>query len=253
MKKKILVIYVIGIHLLLGTTLMKSDFIKRVERKLGIATSHPEITEHFYQMISSHIRMDGNVPDKSVIFIGDSITQGLAVMAVVTPSVNYGIGSDTTVGVLQRLSIYKSIEKASAVVIAIGLNDMKYRSNKDILNNLKTISEQIPKNIPVVFSAILPVNEDIRGDSQERNNNRIIELNSKLKIFTEKFNNLFFVDSGRQLIDKKGNLAGQFHEGDGVHLNSRGNSIWIRTLQKMLKNVQKDLVHGGIHSDLLLQ
>ena len=40
--------------------------------------------------------MDSLVPVGATVFIGDSITQGLATSAVVPLSVNYGIGGDTT-------------------------------------------------------------------------------------------------------------------------------------------------------------
>ena len=84
MKKRIAITYLIGIHVFLAVVLLKSDFINRVERKLGIhiATQSPEITEHFHRMLRYHKRMDGNVPEGSVIFIGDSITQGLCVSAM---------------------------------------------------------------------------------------------------------------------------------------------------------------------------
>ena len=239
MKKQIILAYVIAIHIILGVVLLKSDFIQRVEHKLGITTSKTEITEHFHRMLRYHSRMDGNVPNQSVIFIGDSITQGLAVTAVVNPSVNYGIGSDTTVGVMQRLPVYRSIEKATAVVIAIGINDMKYRSNEEILYNFKAIADQIPKNVSIIFSAVLPLDEDVRGEWQGRNQNRIRELNAKLKGWSETSDNLFFVNAGPQLIDEKGNLADEFHDGDGVHLNSRGNAIWIQQLREAINNAQQ--------------
>ena len=159
MKKRITIIYLIGIHLLLAVVLLKSDFIDRVQTKLGIQQSglSAEITPHFHRMLRYHKRMDGNVPDGSVVFIGDSITQGLCVSAITCPSVNYGIGSDTTLGVLQRLQDYRSIDRASAVLLAIGINDMKRRSNDEIFENYRLIIEQIPKTTPIVFSAVLPL------------------------------------------------------------------------------------------------
>ena len=59
--------------------------------------------------------MDGLIPEGATIFIGDSITQGLATSAVSNQSVNYGIGSDTTLGVLKRLPYYNSMNSAKAV------------------------------------------------------------------------------------------------------------------------------------------
>jgi lysophospholipase L1-like esterase len=40
------------------------------------------------------------------------------------------------------------------------------------------------------------------------------------------------VDAGHFLVDVQGNLADEYHDGDGVHLNPKGNGIWIRELQK---------------------
>lgn len=223
MKKRIAIIYLICIHLLLAVVLLKSDFIDRVQTKLGIQQTElsAEITQHFHRMLRYHKRMDGNVPDGSVIFIGDSITQGLCVSAVACPSVNYGIGSDTTLGVLQRLPEYRSIDKASAVILAIGINDMKRRSNEEILKNYRSIVGHIPEKTPIVISAILPLDEGSRQEWQGRNQDRIKSLNLSLEDLAD--SRIFFVDAGPLLVDASGNLADQYHDADGVHLNSKGN------------------------------
>jgi lysophospholipase L1-like esterase len=162
----------------------------------------------------------------------------LPVSAVANPAVNYGIESDTTVGVILRIPTYNSIEKARAVVIAIGINDMKYRSNGNILHNFKEIARQIPSYVPVIFSAILPVDLEVRDEWHGISNDRIRKLNSKLKDITETSDNLFYVNAGSQLIDKKGNLADEFHNGDGVHLNPQGNAIWISKLQNAIEIIR---------------
>lgn len=235
MKKQLTIAYILCIHLFLGFVLLKSDFIQRVESKLGFGQNAQfEITDHFHRMLRYHSRMDDNVPDGAVVFIGDSITQGLCVSAVVPSSVNYGIGSDTTIGVLQRLPKYKSIGRACAVVVAIGINDMKFRSNEEILRNYSAIAGQMPENVPVIFSAVLPLDEKVRDEWQGRNQDRIRLLNSELENLTNEFEHLFFVDAGALLIDAQGNLADEFHDGDGVHLNSKGNAIWIQQLQMVI-------------------
>ena len=240
MKKRISVTYLIGVHILLAIVLLKNDFINKVQSELGIwqAGSPHEITQHFHRMLRYHRRMDGNVPDGAVIFIGDSLTQGLCVSAIKSPSVNYGIGSDTTVGVLQRLPNYKSIERASAVVLAIGINDMKRRSNDEILENYRAIIEHLPKTTPVIFSAVLPLDEETRDEWQGRNQDRIKTLNSDLKHLVLARDNVFFVDAGPLLLDEAGNLADIYHDGDGVHLNSQGNAIWIDALRNGIEIAQ---------------
>jgi lysophospholipase L1-like esterase len=245
MRKKLFLTYAVGLHLLLAIVLLKSNFIQKVEHKLGITSYQLEITDEFRRMLKYHLRMDGNVPNNSVVFIGDSITQGLAVTAVASPSINYGISCDTSFGVLKRIRRYKSIENASAVVIAIGVNDMKYRSNEKILRNFKAIANNVPAHVPVVFSAVLPIDKDVLNDRHGRSQNRIRDLNSKLKNLTEGSGRLFFVDAGPRLVDREGNLADEFHEGDGIHLNSRGNAIWIASLKVALKNVRHLYPHSG--------
>ena len=187
-------------------------------------------------MLAYHSRMDGNIPKGSIIFIGDSITQSLCVSAITSPSVNYGIGNDTTFGVLQRLPVYKSITNAKTVIIAIGINDFLFRSNTEILKNYKLIIEQIPKKIPIIFSAVLPLDKKVTTKKWEGiNNSRIKKLNSKLKDLTTQFNNTSFIDIGSLLIDEEGNLSDRYHTRDGIHLNSKGNDIWIQKLKILLK------------------
>lgn len=245
MRKRLFLTYVVSIHLLLAIVLLKSNFIQKVEYKLGITAYQNEITDDFRRMLKYHLRMDGNVLNNSVVFIGDSITQGLAVTAVASPSINYGISCDTSFGVLKRIRKYKSIENASAVVIAIGINDMKYRSNEKILRNLEAIANNVPAHVPVVFSAVLPIDKDVLKDRHGRSQDRIRDLNSKLKNFTKASGRLFFADASSQLVDREGNLAKQFHEGDGIHLNSRGNAIWIDSLKVALKDVRHLYPHSG--------
>jgi lysophospholipase L1-like esterase len=245
MKKYIIITYIVCVHAILGLVLLQDYAGKRTD-KPAIAKQEikSEITEHFHHMVRYHSRMDGNVPSGSVVFIGDSITQGLCVSAVVPTAVNYGIGYDTTVGVLQRLPVYNSIKRAGAVVVAIGINDFKLRTNEDILHNYSIIAERIPENVPVIFSAVLPLDEKCFFDCQGWNQH-IRNLNADLKTFCDGSRNHFFADAGPLLLDAQGNLAAEFHDGDGIHLNSRGNAICVGELQKSLKNVQQGLASNA--------
>jgi len=165
--------------------------------------------------------------------IGDSITQSLATSAVSELSVNYGIGSDTTLGVLNRLPIYESINSTKAVVIAIGVNDLARRNNDSIIHNYEEILDYIPKNTKILVSAILPIDE--RVQSKKSSNERISKLNSSLKKLTEKYENVVFVDSSNWLKGDDDNLKTEFHSGDGVHLSTAGYKIWISQLRVSLK------------------
>jgi len=153
LRKNIVIGYLVFIHILLAFVLVKSDILPRVGNRLGYtANVETEITQHFKRMAKYHERIDSNVPSGSAIFIGDSITQGLCVSAVFTPSVNYGIGSDTTLGVLKRLPKYESLNRASMVILEVGINDLKRRKDEEILSNYSSILKLIPSHMPVIIS-----------------------------------------------------------------------------------------------------
>lgn len=247
MKKRFFVTYLILLHLFVGLVLVKSNFISRVEKKLKQMTTNPptlrlatesapKVKPKTSEMLDYHKRMDDNVPDGAAIFIGDSITQGLCVSAVVPLSVNYGIAGDSTAGVLKRLPEYKSLERASVVIIAIGIMDMGRQSNEEILKNYRTIIQNIPEKVSVVFSAVLPVDE-AGGKYAQGHNQRIRRLNEASKMLCAESPRLFYVDAGPFLTDNDGNLSDEFHDGDDIHLNSMGNKIWIRELKKTVLNV----------------
>lgn len=199
-----------------------------------------EITEHYTRMLRYHRRMDGHVPDQSVIFIGDSITQGLCTDAVTQPSVNYGIGSDTTVGVLGRLTTYSnSLSRASAVVLAIGVNDLLFRDNREIAENYRRILEHLPAATPVVCSALLPINDRTYARGTPVTRERISDLNRLLRDVCAAFPRCVFVDAGPQLADTDGNLRADLEDGDGIHLNAPGNRIWSEVLRAGLQKARQ--------------
>ena len=238
MTKMLIIAYIVFIHVLLGVVLLKSDFIARIQYKLGASTvASGEISEEYPRMVLYHSRMDGNVPEGAVIFVGDSIIQSLYVAAVAPDSVNYGISNDTTVGLLQRLPTYGAIKRAGAVVVAIGTNDLTYRNNEEILRNFATIAEQLPKNIPVIFSAPLPIAESAIVERRGWNE-RIRGLSIGLKALVDRSSNLILVDIGPLLVDSQKNLAAENHT-DGIHLNTKGNALLIRELQKALKSAPR--------------
>ena len=247
MRRATFIAYLVLLHGLLALVLWKSEFFLQVQRKLGAPPPVQEITEHYKRMLRYHVRMDGNVPDRSVVFIGDSLTQGLCTDAIACPSVNYGVGSDTTVGVLARLPEYQSLRRASAIVLAIGVNDIKFRDNQHIVQNYGRILQALPQGVPIVCSAVLPVNEPVYGPS-DVNNSRILDLNAALKTLCSNDARFVFVDAGSSLVDASGNLSTAFQDGEGIHLNAAGNRIWIDELRKAISKAQQDGAANGSQS-----
>ncbi|MBW7864130.1 MAG: hypothetical protein GX580_11740 [Candidatus Hydrogenedens sp.] len=202
----------------------------------------PDITEHYTRMMKYHVYMDGSVPAGAVLFVGDSITQGLCVAAVCDRGVNYGIGSDTTVGVLERLPKYGSIDRARAVVVAIGVNDLSRRDNDAILENYRKIagtvagSGMVAGRAPLVFSAVLPVDERVNPENAGVNG-RIRELNRGLAKVCAETRGCRMVDVTGALADDTGSLAPENHVGDGVHLSDKGYTLWITALRDALREI----------------
>lgn len=233
--KVMFTVYLILIHVLLGTTLLKSDFIERVKTKLGYSQLADEITPHFKSMLSIHKSAEPDTPDNPILFIGDSHVQGLAVNDLFPNSVNLGIGGDTTVGVLTRLPEYASATKSKMIVLAIGVNDLRRRPNTEIIENYNKIIAQIPTAIPILVNAIIPVDE-----IKERwigYNDRIVEINQQLEKLCSTDSRLYCVDPSPALVDPEGNLADQFHIGDGIHLSALGDKVWMSELSKAAKTI----------------
>lgn len=223
MQKKFLIGYLIFIHLCLIFFLFRS---------IGYSDfgSKPEMTQFYKNMVRHHTRTEGNIPDGAVVFIGDSMTQGLNCTSICSYAVNFGIGGDTTVGVLKRIPKYKSLKRASACVLAIGVNDLLRRDNDEIRRNFDAILKAVPPHLPIVVSGVLPVDERV-DNAWSGFNQRIRDLNGGIKSLCDaQASRCRFVDSGPRLVDTSGNLAEEYHEEDGVHLTANGYRIWIEDL-----------------------
>lgn len=223
--------YVVFIHFFLAFVLVKSDFIERVRNK---CCAEPiEITRHYRTMLGNHIRIDKSLTDGFVVFIGDSHTQGLATSEVAMRAVNWGIGNDTTVGVLERLSYYESLSRASAIVLAIGYNDLRFRDNPEIISNLDLIISRLPSSIPIIVNAIHPVGVEKGSETQKR----IMEINSNIKQIVNRYSNVTHLDAFQEHLTDNGFLRSDLLVGDDVHLSKEGYEIWIDKLSNTLKIV----------------
>jgi lysophospholipase L1-like esterase len=219
--------YALVLHIAIVALVVRPDLVDRIGHRLGVPP--PELTPHYHAMVAYHRRMDGSVPAGATVFIGDSLTQSLATSAVAEPSVNYGIGSDTTAGVLARLPHYASMNRAKAVVIAIGINDLRRRGDAELLANHRRIAAAVPASTKLVLGALLPVDE--AHSRIGATNTRIAQINAALKALAAERPNTVFVDAGERLKDAAGQLAREFHTGDGVHLSTEGYARWIAALK----------------------
>lgn len=243
LKKLSFFTYISLLHILFIAVIYMS-FTNQLSPMLSKFLNKDEIVNPYYEdLVGFHSYKDGNLLDGVTIFVGDSITQGLAVSAVASPSVNYGIGADTTLGVLKRLPKYKSLYRAKLIVLAIGINDLKYWPKEETLKNFKLIIDQLPTQVPVLISAILPIDENSKNEGVVGSNAQIIDLNAHLKNISQSSDRLFYSDVGAALIDASGNLSGDYHI-DGIHLNKAGYNIWIQELRKSITHIDTVLAQN---------
>ncbi|MFT5677271.1 MAG: lysophospholipase L1-like esterase [Paraglaciecola sp.] len=202
----------------------------RLKTKMGLYDSMHSI--QYQSLITMYQRVDKNISPTSVVFIGDSLVQGLAVSEICPNAVNFGIGHDTTEGVLQRLPHYQSIQKAEALVIAVGFNDLNKIDNLTLLANFDAILETIDDRVAIFISAIHPVDEQLVNHSQI-SNQRIQAINLQLAKKASGKNSINF-SSVYAKLSKNGKLDSRYHVGDGIHLNKEGNALWITQLREDL-------------------
>ncbi|MEZ5727932.1 MAG: GDSL-type esterase/lipase family protein [Burkholderiaceae bacterium] len=171
-----------------------------------------------------------SVPRGAVIFLGDSMVQGLATAAVAPLGVNYGIGGETTEGLLRRLPRYHSLARAAGIVIASGVNDLSIPDESTTEANIARILDALPPGVPVVLSAILPLDSAARA-GYASGNARIERVNARLRALAAVRARVRFADVPGNMRAPDGRLLARLHDGDGLHLNAAGYAKWIAALR----------------------
>ena len=188
------------------------------------------------RQISFQLRQDQNAPECSVVFFGASQIQGLLVSAITCPALNFGIGGDTTEGLLERLPRYVSPQSARAIVLNIGGNDLRDLSVERAASSFDKVLGMLPPKVPLLVLAILPVDE-----TEPRlgwpSNAKIKLLNQRLAAFCARRVGCVFLDAATGVTDKNGMLKKSLHTGDGLHLNKTGRSIWKGLIKKALERM----------------
>lgn len=236
-KRLALGIYLVLLHLVLAVMIFETDFLDRAARKLTKWRGEPtyateDFSEWHQRSVLLHTRSLGSVPEGSVLFFGDSLTQGLCVSAVSPNGVNFGIASDTTAGLRERIGKYREAsERASCVVLAIGINDSAYRSIDEAMSNYSAILANLPDDVSVVVSSLLPV-DDTADKVTVARVQWVADFNQRLATMAEKMPAITYVDCVPALdTDGDGRLDGHNHVGDGIHLSTAGNLAWASVLK----------------------
>ncbi|NVK86845.1 MAG: hypothetical protein HWE13_01900 [Gammaproteobacteria bacterium] len=196
-----------------------------------ISGNNNELTDYYHKQFAQHLVEQTQIAPNALVLLGDSLTEDLAEQDFFTHVVNYGIRQDTTYGLYLRVQQYERVQDARAIALLIGINDFwRGRDNKNIVENIVKIIDLLPQDTPVVVFGLLPVDE---RKGWQGWNQRIKQVNASIEVQL-KGRGVVFDNLGAELIDQSGNLAPQYHVGDGVHLTSAAYKIWAQRLLQAL-------------------
>ena len=175
------------------------------------------------------------VPPKHILFLGDSITDfGMwHEWFSGVPTVNRGIGGETTEQVLDRIDIV--INAPLAVFLLIGTNDISGAiATSDIVGNLRAIVKAIQSRAPgapIFVQSIMPRTLKYREE--------ISHLNRLYReVAAEAGASVTYVDLWPALATPAGAMHPDLTE-DNVHLNGEGYRVWVDLLRPIISDLTK--------------
>ena len=232
--KRIAVAYLVAVHVLLVTAIAKTDLVPRVAARLNLTKPQmpgemPEEDSIIPTLRTIHKQMDSSVPAGVTIFLGDSITMALATAALAPRTVNYGIGSQRSDQLLKSMDLYKSIERASRVVIMIGTNDLLQGREEGIESRYRAILEKIPGDTQIIMNSVPPLdNPMFYGHQVEDASVRKVVASAKAACGNDprcRFVNTYDALTSNSLPAPGVLLA------DKIHLAREGYRLWIEAMQ----------------------
>ena len=190
----------------------------------GLVKRWPEFREKW----SKEVEKDHG----SVVFFGDSITQGWGVdfrgKFTGMKLANRGIGGDTTRGMLIRVKEDVLALNPAAIVLLLGTNDIEVGLDPDVIGrNFKKILAAIKANspsVPIILCRIFP-------SSAERSRPRetIERVNALYEAAVKGDPQVTVLDTWTLFADKSGNADPQWFK-DLLHLNVAGYDRWALAL-----------------------
>jgi len=163
-----------------------------------------------------------------VVFVGDSITKRFNIQEFANTGdiLNRGIFSDTTYGLLMRMDRNILNLEIDKLFIMIGYNDLKFRSNAEIIRNIERILTK-SKARETYVQSLLPVSAD-----KASVNERIVQLNDALKALSQD-SKCFYVDLYSRFKGSDNGIKSELTS-DGVHPNYFGYRLWYSTIEPLL-------------------
>jgi len=176
-----------------------------------------------------------------VVFMGDSITdfwgRARGTFFPGKPYINRGISGQTTPQMLIRFRRDVIALHPKVVVILAGTNDIAGNTGpmtlEDIEGNLMSMAELAKANgIRVVLSAVMPVCDYIKPQTERRPPAKIVALNQWIRDYTVK-NGFVFLDYYSAMVDSNKMLKKELTF-DGLHPNAAGYAVMSPLAEKAI-------------------
>ena len=172
------------------------------------------------------------------LFLGDSITNqyDLEKYYPSLETINSGINGNRTEDILEDMKNRVFQHQPTDVIILIGINQIERDSVDKIVDDIKKIVDDIKtqnNKTNIYIQSVYPVNAEVENTaSLYKDNNKIIEVNKKLKEYTEE-SDVKYVDIYDKLLSEDGKLD-EIYTQDGLHLNDKAYEIITNEIIKMI-------------------
>ena len=183
------------------------------------------------------------VPPGRVVFMGDSITDGWRNTGKAVfdqfyaplKAANFGIGGDTTQGVLWRLQNGEGAGfKPKAIMLLIGTNNSGSGTSAEIAEGVGAVVLQLRTSFPdakILLLAIFPrVDKDVQKQLVAAANPIIAKLHDGQHVF--------YLDIGQKFLAADGSISRDIMN-DGLHPTAKGYQIWADAVKDQLAELMK--------------
>jgi len=232
-----ILIYVVGLAGVLTILDANTNAVTFVSRLLGWRLEDPNSV--MQGRIRLVVRMDSDVPESSAVILGDSIMAALDSTAIGPKVSNLAVNGLTSAALSGAVTDLHSLSGARAIVLGIGVNDLRDRTHDEVIHDYSTLVARLPGSPALLTVAVLPVNEDAPFVQNRPflRNAEIDALNDGIRKICARRPRCVFIPTKPFLADGSGNLRGDIHSGDGWHLAPIGSAKLAAAIREVLEQV----------------